>query len=81
MGSFVGSDSDGANATSLTGITWPTVQAGDTALLVWSMYPENLYAERAPYDHDDYRRNVLEPQIRKLQERGIYAAQDDHPAA
>jgi predicted amidohydrolase len=41
------------------------------------IYPKNLYAERAPYDHDGYRREVLEPQVRKLQERGIYASPDD----
>ena len=37
-------------------------------------YPKNLYAEHAPYDHETYRREVLEPQVRALQERGVYAA-------
>jgi hypothetical protein len=37
------------------------------------IYPKNLYAERAPYKHDEYRREVLEPQVRLLQERGVYA--------
>ena len=40
------------------------------------VYPKNLYAERAPYKHDEYRREVLEPQVRLLQERGIYAPVD-----
>jgi predicted amidohydrolase len=40
------------------------------------IYPKNLYAERAPYKHDEYRREVLEPQIARLQERGVYAPQD-----
>ena len=40
------------------------------------IYPKNLYAERAPYNHEDYRREVLEPQVRLLQERGIYAPAD-----
>jgi predicted amidohydrolase len=38
-----------------------------------AIYPKNLYAERAPYKHDEYRREVLEPQVRLLQERGVYA--------
>jgi hypothetical protein len=37
------------------------------------VYPKNLYLERAPYTHDEYREQVLEPQIRALQERGVYA--------
>jgi hypothetical protein len=37
------------------------------------IYPKNLYADRAPYNHDEYRREVLEPQVRLLQERGVYA--------
>jgi hypothetical protein len=40
------------------------------------IYPKNLYAERAPYDHETYRREVIEPQVRALQERGIYAPPD-----
>ena len=28
------------------------------------IYPKNLYAERPPYDHDSYRREVIEPQMR-----------------
>src|SRR5919202_4171850 len=36
------------------------------------IYPKNLYAEREPYKHGDYKREVLEPQVRLLQERGIY---------
>ena len=43
------------------------------------VYPKNLYAERAPYKHDEYRREVLEPQVRLLQERGIYAPVDERP--
>ena len=41
------------------------------------IYPKNLYADRAPYNHDEYRREVLEPQVRMLQERGVYVAPDD----
>jgi hypothetical protein len=46
------------------------------------VYPKNLYAERAPYNHAEYRREVLEPQVRLLQERGVYAQADSaEPAA
>jgi predicted amidohydrolase len=44
------------------------------------VYPKNLYLDRAPYTHDEYREEVLEAQVRKLQERGIYAAPDQRPA-
>ena len=44
------------------------------------IYPKNLYADRDPYNHEEYRREVLEPQVRLLQERGIYAPADA-PAA
>ena len=40
------------------------------------IYPKNLYAGRAPYKHDEYRREVLEPNVQRLQERGIYAPQE-----
>jgi len=33
---FIASGVDGGNASTLTGLTWPTVQAGDLALLVWT---------------------------------------------
>jgi predicted amidohydrolase len=45
------------------------------------VYPKNLYLERAPYTHDEYREEVLEAQVRKLQERGVYARPDHRPAA
>lgn len=42
MGSFVGTSANGGNVTALTtansaAITWPTVQAGDLAILAWTM--------------------------------------------
>jgi hypothetical protein len=36
------------------------------------IYPKNLYLDRVPYKHDEYREEVLEQQILKLRERGIY---------
>lgn len=35
MGSFVGADANGGNVTTITGITWPSVQSGDLAILAW----------------------------------------------
>jgi predicted amidohydrolase len=40
------------------------------------VYPKNLYVDQAPYKHDEYREQVIDPQIRKLQERGTYAPPD-----
>jgi hypothetical protein len=37
------------------------------------VYPKNLYAERAPYTHDEYFEGVLRPAIDRLVERGTYA--------
>jgi hypothetical protein len=37
------------------------------------IYPKNLYLDRAPYRHDEYRTEVTERQIRLLQDRGVWA--------
>ena len=37
------------------------------------IYPKNIYLDRAPYNHDEYRSEVLEPNIERLVERGVYA--------
>jgi hypothetical protein len=37
------------------------------------VYPKNIYLDRAPYNHDEYRSEVLEPNIERLIERGVYA--------
>jgi predicted amidohydrolase len=36
------------------------------------IYPRNLYLERMPYTHAEYRQEVNQPQIEKLQDRGIW---------
>ena len=36
------------------------------------VYPKNLYADHAPYKHAEYQREVIEPQIQLLRDRGIY---------
>ena len=40
------------------------------------VYPKNLYLDRAPYTHEEYAREVLRPNVARLQERGVYAAPD-----
>ena len=41
------------------------------------IYPANLYIDRAPFNHAEYQRAVIEPQLRTLQERGVYAPPPD----
>lgn len=36
------------------------------------IYPKNLYLNREPMKHAEYREQVIEPQIRLMQERGIW---------
>lgn len=36
------------------------------------IYPKNLYAERAPMKHDQYRREVIDRQIALMLRRGIW---------
>jgi Carbon-nitrogen hydrolase len=37
------------------------------------IYPKNLYLERAPYTHGEYREQVIRKQVELLQERGVRA--------
>jgi hypothetical protein len=37
------------------------------------IYPKNLYMERAPFTHAEFRSQVIEPQIALMHERGIWA--------
>lgn len=36
------------------------------------MYPKNLYADRAPFDHKEFREQVIEPRIQDMIDRGVY---------
>ena len=36
------------------------------------IYPKNLYLDRAPYNHAEYREQVIERQIRAMVERGVW---------
>lgn len=37
------------------------------------IYPKNLYLERAPYKHAEYRREVIDRQVKVMQDAGIWA--------
>jgi hypothetical protein len=36
------------------------------------VYPKNLYLDRAPYDHAEYRREVIDRQIELMHDRDIW---------
>jgi hypothetical protein len=36
------------------------------------IYPKNLYLNRAPMKHEEYRREVIDKQIALMVERGIW---------
>src|SRR5207244_9980923 len=36
------------------------------------IYPKNLYLDRAPMKHAEYREKVIGPQIKLLQDRGVW---------
>jgi beta-ureidopropionase len=37
------------------------------------IYPKNLYLNREPMKHAEYRKKVIEPQIKLMQDRGVWA--------
>jgi len=37
------------------------------------IYPKNLYLEREPMKHAEYKKKVIEPQIKLMQDRGVWA--------
>jgi len=40
------------------------------------VYPKNLYLDRVPYGHEDYRREVIEKQIQLMHERDVWVPPD-----
>jgi hypothetical protein len=40
------------------------------------VYPKNLYLDRPPYNHGDYRREVIDRQVRLMHDRDIWARPD-----
>ena len=48
------------------------------ALYEQPIYPKNLYLDRAPYKHAEYRREVIDKQIRKMHDAGIWAPPSDN---
>jgi len=41
------------------------------------IYPKNLYLDRAPYGHDQYRREVIDKQVELMHERDVWVRPDD----
>jgi predicted amidohydrolase len=41
------------------------------------VYPKNLYLDRAPYAHEEYRREVTAKQIELMQQRDIWVRPDN----
>jgi len=42
------------------------------------IYPKNLYLDRPPYKHAEYRREVIDKQVRKMHDAGIWAPPSDN---
>ena len=40
------------------------------------VYPKNIYLDRAPYGHEEYRREVTGRQIGLMHDRGIWVGPD-----
>jgi len=37
-----------------------------------SIYPSNLYLDRTPYKHDEFRREVTDKQVKRMHELGVW---------
>jgi hypothetical protein len=55
---------------------WPKDIHSELAQIIYEkpIYPKNLYAEKIPGRHADYKRDVIDKQVRLMQERGIWKA-------
>jgi hypothetical protein len=53
---------------------WPKDIRAELAQIVYEkpIYPKNLHADAVPGRHADYKREVLDRQVRLMQERGIW---------
>jgi len=40
------------------------------------VYPKNLYLDRAPFQHEAYRREVIDKQIELMHERDVWRRPD-----
>jgi len=47
---------------------------GEIAQLIYErpLYPKNLYLDRAPMKHEEWKRDVWRPNVRRMQERGAW---------
>ena len=53
---------------------WPKDIRAELAQIIYEqpIYPKNLYAERIPGRHAEYKREVIDQQVRLMQQRGIW---------
>jgi hypothetical protein len=53
---------------------WPKDIRAELAQIIYEqpIYPKNLYLDRVPGRHDEYKREVIDQQVRVMQERGIW---------
>lgn len=54
------------------------VRSPDRTHLIYEepVYPKNLYLDRAPYTHEEYRREVIDRQIELMHDRDIWRRPD-----
>lgn len=55
---------------------WPKDIRSELAQIIYEqpIYPKNLYADRIPGRHAEYKRDVLDRQVKLMQQRGIWKA-------
>ena len=53
---------------------WPKDIRAELAQIIYEqpIYPKNLYVDKIPGRHAEYKREVIEQQVRLMQERGIW---------
>jgi beta-ureidopropionase len=53
---------------------WPKDTRAELAQIVYEqpIYPKNLYLDKIPGRHAEYKRDVIDRQVRLMQERGIW---------
>ena len=53
---------------------WPKDIRAELAQIIYEqpIYPKNLYLDKIPGRHAEYKREVIDQQVRLMQERGIW---------
>lgn len=62
---------------------WPKDIRAELAQIIYErpIYPKNRYMEKVPGSHAEYRREVIERQVRLMQDRNIWKAPANDPGA